>query len=167
MAGERSRYGLCVSALGAIVLGASVFMPWYRAGAPTHGAAGTAALAGTPIGSVEGLHALPGLAEMLLALALLAMLDVLFPLLRAHGPVPGGAGGAVVLLGALGAACAVFRMIDPPSSVTVAGVFEVSLREGAWLALIGSVTVMLGGMWPRCVAASEPGPLRPGTLSWN
>ena len=29
MAGDRSRYGLLVSALGAIVLALSVFLPWY------------------------------------------------------------------------------------------------------------------------------------------
>jgi hypothetical protein len=168
MVGERSRYGLCVSAVGAVLLGSSVLMPWYRVSAPAHGVSAPGPLAGgATLGSLEGLHALPGLCAVLLALALLAMLDVLLPLVRARGPVPGGAGGAVVLLGALGAACAVFRMIDPPSSVTASGMLDASLREGAWLALIGSVTVMLGGMWPRCVASGELGALRPGTLSWN
>ncbi|HEV3046510.1 MAG TPA: hypothetical protein VGY13_04025 [Solirubrobacteraceae bacterium] len=156
-----------MSAVGAIVLAGSVFLPWYRVGAPAHGLAAGGPAGAAPAGSVGGLHASPGLAAVLLALAALAMLDVLLPLVRARGPVPVGAGGAVVLLGALGAACAAFRMVDPPSSVTAAGMLAASLREGAWLALIGSVTVMLGGMWPRCVPAGELGALRPGTLSWN
>jgi hypothetical protein len=180
MVGERSRYGLWVSALGAIVLAASVFMPWYRVA----GAAGVSAVAGVAgalsgpahasvaaqasvhMLTLDGYRSLSGLSVVLLAIAALAMLDVLLPLLRGRGPVPVGAGGAVVLLGAVAGACALYRMIDPPSAVVQAlGVS--SLREGVWLALIGSVTVMLGGLWPRFESPGEPGSMRPGTLSLN
>jgi hypothetical protein len=102
---------------------------------------------------------------VLLVLGALAMLDVTAPVVRSGGPLPGGAGGSVVLLGAVAAAFTIFRMIDHP---TLAGAtVALSLREGAWLALMGSMTMMLGGMWPRYVAASEPRQMRPGTLSWN
>jgi hypothetical protein len=103
---------------------------------------------------------------VLLVLGALAMLDVTAPVVRTHGPLPGGAGGSVVLLGAIAAAFTIFRMIDYP---TLAGgtAAALSLREGAWLALMGSMTMMLGGMWPRYVAVSEPRQMRPGTLSWN
>ncbi|HTA12081.1 MAG TPA: hypothetical protein VK765_01580 [Solirubrobacteraceae bacterium] len=165
MVGERSRYGLCVSAVGAIVLAASVFMPWYRVVRPH------------PL-TLDGYRSLSGLSLVLLAIAALAMLDVLLPLVRGRGPVPVGAGGAVVLLGAVAGACALYRMVDPPAAVAQAsamgqalgfgeGLGVSSLREGAWLALIGSVTVMLGGLWPRFEAPGEPVPARSGTLSLN
>jgi hypothetical protein len=180
MVGERSRYGLCVSAVGAIVLAASVFMPWYRvadaAGASAvsgvaravsgPGRADAAAVAGVHPLTLDGYRSLSGLSVVLLAIAALAMLDVLLPLLRGGGPVPMGAGGAVVLLGAVAGACALYRMIDPPSAVAQALTLS-SLREGVWLALIGSVTVMVGGLWPRFESPGEHGSMRSGTLSLN
>ena len=51
-------------------------------------------------------------------------------------------------------------MVDPP---TPAGdLLALSLREGAWLALLGSVAIVLGGMWPRCafVAAAPDARVR-------
>ncbi len=173
MVGDRSRYGLCVSALGAIVLAGSLFAPWYAPLLAGHAAAGAPAL--RHLAAVDAYHALPDLTALLLALGALAMLDVLAPLARGRGPVPGAAGGSVVLLGSVAAACVLFRMIDPPA--LGAGQLATALREGAWLALLGSVTIALGGMWPR-VASSELRPVSPGAhaqagtrspgaLSWN
>jgi len=132
MVGERSRYGLSVSALGAIVLAVSLFLPWY----------GT-----SPVQQAAGEHALRDLSIVLLALAGLAMLDALLPLVRTRAPLPGGAGGSVVLLGIVASACVLYRMVDPPASV--GALPSPSLREGAWLALLGSLAMALGGMWPR------------------
>ncbi len=101
--------------------------------------------------SPRAIHALPGLSVALLVLAVLALLDVAVPLARRGAPVPGGAGGAVGVLGLLAAACALYRMVDPPTGELLA----LSLREGSWLALLGSVAIALGGMWPRC-AYSAP-----------
>jgi hypothetical protein len=150
MVGDRSRYGLCVSALGAIVLAASLFTPWYAPLVVAHAAGGTSAV--RHLATVDAYHALPNLTVLLLVLDALAMLDVLAPLARGRGPVPGAAGGSVVLLGGVAAACVIFRMIDPPAFG--ADALALSLREGAWLALLGSATIALGGMWP-------------GALSWN
>ena len=183
MTGDRSRYGLLVSALGAVVLAVSVFLPWYGVSFTASGIAfvqqvgdqvaaqfGNAslqsymsgmhaslgALAGQQVTAVSAHQVLRDLNVILLVLAALAMLDALLPLARTGGPLPGGAGGSLVLLGALATACVLYRMIDPP---TPAGnLITLSLREGAWLALIGSATMVLGGMWPRCtyaVAASD------------
>ena len=47
-------------------------------------------------------------------------------------------------------------MIDRPSPA--GELISLSLREGAWLALLGSLTMLAGGLWPRvprAAAASE------------
>ena len=164
MAGERSRYGLSVSALGAGVLAAAVFMPWYRVLASPASASASSALRHR-VATLNGIHALPALSAVLLVLAVLATLDALTPLASARAAVPSGAGGAVLLLGAVAAGAVVFRMLDPaiPAGTALFG----TLREGAWLALMGSLTMMLGAMWPRYVAPGELGRATPGTLSLN
>jgi hypothetical protein len=174
MAGERSRYGLMVSALGAVVLAVSVFLPWYgisftpagisfaqHVGAQVVSQYGNAAaqsyagafhadlsnLAGQQFASVDAHDALKNLSILLLALAGLALLDALFPLARASGPIPAGAGRSVVLLGCVACLCVGFRMLSPPSPA--GNLIDLSVREGAWLALLGSLTMVIGGLWPR------------------
>lgn len=146
MVGERSRYGLFVSAVGAGVLAASVFLPWYAVGFATHAALGSS---GERLATLSAFHTLANLRFVLLALAGLALLDALLPLTHSGGPVPGGAGGSVVLLGLVAVGCALFRMLDLPTPADA--LLAPALREGAWLALLGGVTMVLGGMWPRCV----------------
>jgi hypothetical protein len=154
MAGERSRYGLLVSAFGALVLIASVFLPWYEVAFALHTSAGASASAGHRLGLINAHRALREVNVVLLVLAALAILDVLAPLARTGGPLPGGAGGSVVLLGTVAAAFVLYRMLAPPAQIL--GVVELSLREGAWLALLGSLAIALGGMWPRGVGFSVP-----------
>jgi hypothetical protein len=149
-----------MSAVGTLVLAASLVTPWYGVG--SHAKAG--APAQHVLATVDAFHALPGMTVVLLVLGALAMLDVTAPLVRTRGPLPGGAGGSLVLLGTVAAAYTLYRMIDMPA--LEAGTYAMSLREGAWLALMGSVTMMLGGMWPR-VTPSEARQMRPGTLSLN
>ena len=111
MTSERSRYGLFVSALGAIVLIVSVFLPWYAGELLAAGAG----LAAHHVGQLTGEQALNDMSVILLVLAGLALLDALFPIARAAAVVPDGAGGAVVLLGLLASACVVYRMVEPPA----------------------------------------------------
>jgi hypothetical protein len=186
MAGDRSRYGLVVSALGAIVLAVSVFLPWYGVSFTASGLSFVqqvgnqvatqfgnaslqaymgglhtqlAGLAGTQFTAVSAHQVLHDINIVLLILAGLALLDALFPLARAASVVPDGAGGSVAVLGVLAALCVLYRMFDPP--VPAGGLISLSLREGAWLALLGSFTMVLGGLWPRCLPATssseEPG----------
>ena len=68
--------------------------------------------------------------------------------------MPAGAGGAVVLLGIVASACVLYRMIAPPSPA--GELVALSLREGAWLSLLGALMVALGGLWP------SPLPAMPG-----
>jgi hypothetical protein len=174
MSGDRSRYGLVVSAVGAIVLAVSVFLPWYGV---SFTAAGVALVqqVGDQVASqlsnaslqsyVSGLHASLGglvgqqfvalsahqalshLNIILLVLAGLALLDALLPLALPSDAMPAGAGASVAVLGAVATVCVLYRMIDPPSPA--GGLVSLSLREGAWLALLGALTMVLGGLWPR------------------
>jgi len=61
--------------------------------------------------------------------------------------LPDGAGGSVVLVGAVAAVCIVFRMLVPPTPE--GDLIALSLREGAWLALLGALAMIVGGLWPR------------------
>ena len=149
MTTERSRYGLFVSALGAVVLTVSVYLPWYEA----NGAAGP--LVARHASLLSGQQAIGGLAVVLLILAGLSLLDALFPIARHASVVPEGAGGAVVLLGIVATACVVFRMVDVPEALGASP--GLSLREGAWTALLGSLMISLGGLWPRALPGIVPG----------
>jgi hypothetical protein len=151
MAGDRSRYGLSMSAVGAIALAVAAFLPWYRVVSIVHTGAGTSTSGQLTVMSAH--QALPYMKGFLLILAGLAMLDALLPLMRTGVPVPGGAGGSVALLGAAGAACALYRLLDPPAAA--GNVLELSLLEGPWLALLASLAMMLGGMWPRAVDSAS------------
>jgi hypothetical protein len=182
MTSERSRYGLLVSVVGAIVLAISVFLPWYSVSLTSAGTAavsnlgdqfasqfGNAALqsyisglhgtiaqlAGQRLGAVSAHQVLSDMNVILLILAGLALLDSLLALARAGSSAPQGAGGAVVLLGLLASVCVAYRMAVPP---TPAGnLVALSLREGAWLALLGSLMLALGGLWPRVLGTGQPG----------
>jgi hypothetical protein len=173
MVGARPRYGLLVSALGAILLAVSVFLPWYGLSFTASGVAlvqqsaeqiasqfgnasiqayvgaqhaSLSALAGQEFVAVSAHQVLKDLNVVLLALAGLAMLAALIPLARG-GAEPEGGGAAIVLLGALATVCVAYRVVRPPS---VAGDFvALSVREGAWLALVGSLAMVAGGLWPR------------------
>jgi hypothetical protein len=166
-----------VSSLGAALLAGSLFLPWYavsvtQAGAGALGRVGSrlaaagglhaaglhgtiAALAGQKVGALTAEQALSALSVVLLVLAGLSLLDALVPLARAGSRVPDGAGGAVVLLGMVASAFVLYRMLAPPSPA--GEMFSLSLREGAWLSLLGALMVAVGGLWPKALPAA-PGP---------
>jgi hypothetical protein len=181
MNGERSRYGLFVSALGAILMAVSVFLPWYSVSLTGAGTAlvthageqfaaqygnaslqaltpsfhGTiAALAGHQLAAISAHQVLKEINVILLILAGLALFDALVPLARNASDVPEGAGGAAVLLGVVAGLLVIYRMVSPPDPA--GGIVTLSLREGAWLALLGALTMALGGLWPRVVVPNAP-----------
>lgn len=178
MVGSRSRYGLLVSAVGALALGASLLVPWYRVAlASAHVTAAGGSPASRAAVAIDAFHALPAMSVILLVLCGLALVDVTAPVVRTRGPLPGGAGGSVVLLGLIAAGWTLYRMLALP---TLGGGAEaVSLQDGAWLALAGSLAMVVGGMWPRYLPAGasifdddaspegEHRPIQPGTLSWS
>lgn len=142
MMGERSRYGLSVSVLGAVVLAVAVFLPWYG----EHLAVNGGTLYGHAEDQLVSYRTLHAMSVLMLALAGLALLDAVTPLARPHAPVPGGAGGSVAVLGVLGVALVAYRMAHPPA---LAGGVSVSLAVGPWLALLGALAMVVGGLWPR------------------
>jgi hypothetical protein len=139
-----------MSALGAGALVASVFLPWYRVSSIVHAGVGQAS--SSSLTRITEHQALPYMKGFLLVLAALAILDALLPLVRAAAPVPGGAGGSVALLGAAAAACALYRILDPPGLTGDA--VSLTLLEGPWLTLLAALTMMLGGMWPQSVVGA-------------
>jgi hypothetical protein len=184
VAPDRSRYGLLIAAIGAAVLAVSVFLPWYdvaftRSGADAAAHAGqeaierfgnaslagyaaqlpaeAATLAGKHLASLTAHDVLANISVGLLIIAGLALLDAMFPLARG-GRVPDGAGGALVLAGLLAGLLVVYRMVAPPEP---GGAYlSLSLREGAWLSLLGAGAILAGGLLPRSVrrAADPPAP---------
>ncbi|MGH2865705.1 MAG: hypothetical protein ACRDJX_10725 [Solirubrobacteraceae bacterium] len=141
-----------MSALGAAVLAIAAVLPWYRVSSLLH-AAGSRSQAPRSLTALSSHQALPDMRILLLVLAGLAMLDALLPLLRTHGPVPGGAGGSVALLGIVAALCALYRIVDPPAPASEAA--ALSLLVGPWLALLGALAMLSGGVWPSRVGSGS------------
>jgi hypothetical protein len=139
-----------MSALGAVVVAVAAFLPWYSVASLVHTAA-TRSVTARALTVFSAHQALPDMRILLLVLAGLAMLDTLAPLVRAEGPVPGGAGGSVALLGAVAALCALYRIVDPPAPAGDA--VALSLLAGPWLALLGALAMLLGGVWPSRVGS--------------
>lgn len=171
---SRSTYGSLTSALGAIVLAVSVFLPWYGISFTAHGVAmaqqvneqvsaefGNAALQ-SYMGTIHaGLTSLVGheiaalsahqaLSNLNVVLLVIAGLGILIALLALAGPASASSDanrGPLALLGLAAGACIVFRMVDPPSPA--GELVSLSLREGAWLALIGALCMSAGALLPR------------------
>ena len=184
MAGDRPRYGLLISALGAIVLAVSVFLPWYgvsftaagiafaqQAGEEAAAQFGNAALqsylgeyhatlgtlAGHQLTALSAHQALKDLNVVLLLLAGVAIVIALLALADAgfsSASAPDGHRGPLALLGIVSAVCVLFRIVDPPTPA--GGALALSLREGAWLALLGSAAIVVGALWPERPGAREP-----------
>jgi hypothetical protein len=167
------RYGLLLSALGAIVLAVSVFLPWYSVSLTPSGVSFTqqlssqvvsqygnaqlqsyagelhtrlGSLAGHQLAAVSAHQALKQINVLLLMLAAAAILLALFSLARVEHPIVSGEGALIAMLGLIALACVVFRMVDPPNPAS--SLLSLSLREGAWLTLAGAVAMIVGGLWP-------------------
>ena len=184
MTGDRPRYGLLVSAFGAIVLAVAVFLPWYgvsftaagiafaqQAGDQAAAQFGNAALqsymgeyhatlstlAGHQLTALSAHEALKDLNVVLLLLAGAAIVIALLALAGAgfsSASAPDGHRAPLLLLGIVAGACVLFRIVDPP---TPAGDFlALSLREGAWLALLGSAAMVAGSLWPENLGSCNP-----------
>jgi hypothetical protein len=181
MTGDRPRYGLLVSAFGAVVLAVAVFLPWYgvsftaagiafaqQAGDQAAAQFGNAALqsymgeyhatlstlAGHQITALSAHEALKDLNVVLLLLAGAAIVIALLALAGAgfsSTSSPDGHRGPLALLGLLAVVCVLFRIVDPPTPA--GGVLALSLREGAWLALAGSAAIVVGAFLPERLPA--------------
>ena len=178
MSDERTRYGQVVSALGALVLAISVFLPWYGISFTASGLAyvqkvgnqvasqyGNAQLqsyiaslhaslsgyVGHDFTSASAHQALKTLSVVMLIAAGLGCAIALFAL--AGSTAAQANRGALALLGAVALACVLYRMVVPPSPAPE--LLALSLREGAWLALIGAVAMIAGALWPTRLGGSR------------
>ena len=173
MADQRPRYGPVLATLGAIVLAVSVFLPWYGLSFTANGVA-FAQQVGDQVASQYGnaalqsymstLHAnLSGLVghqfvalsahqvlhNLNIVLLVVAGLSLLVGLLALAGGSSGSFEvnrGALALIGAVATVCVLYRIVHPPAME--GNLFSISLREGAWLALLGSVAIVAGALWP-------------------
>jgi hypothetical protein len=183
MGDSRASYRLVIAALGAALLAVAVFLPWYGVSFTGHGISfvrqigdqataqyGNAALRsdlGTFHASLAGLaghefvavSAHEALKQINVVLLLAAGLGIVIALVGLAGPESSAEAyrGPLALLGALAAALALFRILVPPSAGGGAqGLLALSIREGAWLALLGALAMIGGAVWPRRRAGKEP-----------
>jgi hypothetical protein len=173
MAAERPRYGPVVSTLGAIVLAVSVFLPWYGVSFTASGIAlvqqvgdqvasqfGNASLRGYMNAAHANLSSLAGhqftalsahqaLKDLNVVLLIVSGLAIAIALRALAAPGSGfdGHRSPLALLGVAAAACVLYRMVVPPAPA--GDVLALSLREGAWLSLLGSAAITGGALWPR------------------
>lgn len=175
MADSRSTGRHLLAALGAILLAISVFLPWYGISFTAQGIAytqqvgnqvasefGNATLQsymGAFHANVAGLggheflnvSAHQALSNISVALLILAGLSILIELFALAGPASAYAEAnraGLALLGLSACTLVVYRMLDRPDPS--AGLLALSLREGAWIALIGALAMTAGALWPRC-----------------
>jgi hypothetical protein len=177
MTGERPRYGQLVAAVGAVVLAVSVFLPWYGVSFTSNGLA-VAQRVGSQVASQYGnstlqaymsslhsrlagyvghefvsLSAHQALKTLNVVLLIVAGVGCVVALLALAGAsAPNANRGLLALLGAIAAGCVLYRMISPPNPA--ASLLSLSLREGAWLALIGALAMVAGAMWPAAHAGA-------------
>ena len=174
------------------MLAVSVFLPWYGLAFTASGVAfvqqmasqlatqfgnatlqsyigaqhaSISALAGHEFAAVSAHQALKNLNIVLLVLAGLAILDALIPLARGASPISDGGGAAVAVLGAVAVVCVLYRIVIPPSPA--GELISLSLREGAWLALVGSLAIIVGGLWPRRGVTSSPAQETTFDAAWS
>jgi hypothetical protein len=174
---------------GGVVLAVSVFLPWYgltltssgAASAQQHlnsvaqqfgnstlqGLAGSvgntfSSLVGQQIGTVSAHQSLRIISVVLL---ILAGVGVLLTMARLAGSGSSQPRGVLAAVGLMAAACIVFRMIARP--MPAEDFFAISLRWGAWLALAGSLAIVVGDLWPGGVTPVDrpppSSPIRPST----
>src|SRR5579872_7278666 len=166
MVDDHVRLGSLVSALGAALLGVSVFLPWYAVSLTASGAAsaqqalnnvaheygntsfqaqassvgaGFSALAGHQLATVSAHQLLKDVGPALLILAAIALLAALLRLAGISTPIQAD-GGQIALVGIAATLCVLFRMVDPPGQQQA--FVSLSLGWGIWLALASSVAIV-------------------------
>jgi hypothetical protein len=178
MSSDRSSLGYLLASLGSLMLAVAVFMPWYDVHfspqflngidqfANNFGAlggfvhAGVSALRAGAI-SVSAHDALKQINVELLIVAGAGLLISLSGLTRGTPLFGTGDGLPLGLLGALAALSVAYRMIEPPGS----GFANLSLREGAWVALLSALALLAGG--GLVAAASEARATTDPLAAWS
>jgi hypothetical protein len=171
MAEDRRSTGPLAAAVGAALLAVSIFQPWYALKLTANGIASAqsmltnvaaqygnaafqteargvggsfSALAGHQIATLSAHQTLKYLHVVLLILAAAAFAAALSRLAGASSQHVSD--GQIALIGAIATACVLFRMADRPAPLE--SIFTLSLSWGIWLALGGSLAILIGGVWP-------------------
>jgi hypothetical protein len=169
---ERAGFGPFLSAIGAALLGVSVFFPWYALTLTAGGAAsaqqeinavaqqfgnatfqaeantasnGFSAYAGRQLATVSGHDLLKDITTVLLILAAIALVGSLTRLAGISLPIQVG-GSQIALVGSAAVLCVAFRMVELPGGGQQ--FVSLSLSWGIWLALASSAAILVGGLWP-------------------
>ena len=167
MTANRASLGLLVAAVGAVVVALAMYQPWYSVSITPAGAAvaqqqlsavaqqyGSSTLqsmantvgsqfsqvAGRPIATVTARESLHHISTLLLFLAGLA---AVVAVARLAGVLQGN-GGSIAFLGVVAVICVLFRLHQPPNPAP--GYISLSLSWGGWVALLGAVAVVVGGL---------------------
>jgi len=162
--------GLLITVLGAVVLGFSLFFPWYGVSLTPIGVglvqehiaevaqqygnsnfqalvheheADLSALAGRQLETVSAHRILKNGSLLLLVLAGIALLASLLRLADIRA-VPFATGGQIALVGGLAFFVVALRMLWRPG--TADGLLSLSLGWGIWLALLSAAAVVAGGL---------------------
>jgi hypothetical protein len=179
MVDDHIRSGSLITALGAALLGLSVFLPWYAVSLTASGAAsaqqalngvaqqygnatlqaqaktvsaGFGAFAGHQLTTLSAHQVLKYLNVILLLLAAIALVAAL---LRLAGVSELG-GRQLALVGVTATLCVLFRMVERPAPQE--GALSLSLSWGIWLALASSVAIVIGALWPIRAGATTSSP---------
>jgi hypothetical protein len=171
-AAERAGFGPFLSAIGAALLGVSVFFPWYSLTLTSSGAASAqqafnsaaqqygnsalqaeansvsanfGAIAGRQLATVSGHQLLKDLSAVLLVLAAVAFIGALCRLAGASAPIQVD-GRQIALVGVAATLCVMFRMLELPGAQQE--FISLGLSWGIWLALASSIAILVGGLWP-------------------
>ena len=177
MTESRSGVGPIVAVTGAALLAVSIFLPWYGVRITASGAAfaqqalkaaaaryGNATLqteadalgssfssvAGRQLATLSAHQELKNISVILLLLAALSFLGALVWLTGASNALE-VSGGQVAAVGAVAMLLVLYRMVDRPG--TPLNAYSLSLGWGAWLALISSAAIVVGGLVGR---ANDP-----------
>jgi hypothetical protein len=146
-----------------------VVTQWGNAALQSYLGAGNAyvrGLAGHQLATLSGHQALKYTSIVLLLLGGIAFLLALLRLVDSAG-LPSANGSSIAGFGVLATICVLFRMGEPPSAPgQFAEYFSLSLHYGAWLALLSSLGMVLGGVWPRIVSR-HPGSARESDKFWS
>ena len=145
--------GELIAVVGGILLGASLFLVWYRLGnsnAVLNDCTG-------PNGTCTGWEALTIL-RFLLLIAAVAPLILAYIIVRGHAlSWPRGELTAIIALVAL--TFTIFRgVIDRPGSPSG----QISIGYGWWIALLGGLLILFGSVWRSQESAGRRQP--PGVL---
>lgn len=162
----RAPRGLLLSAIGAAVIIAATFQPWYAVGitpagvfaaqqelnaVTQHGSPALRELANeiglrfsaSPAHRVATVSAHDSMKYVSALLLVLAGAALLVALWRVSGMTEGG-GGLIAALGVVAIVSVLYRMVDPPNPAV--GDLTMSLSWGSWLALAGAAAIAGGGM---------------------